>query len=397
MWTRPPFLAFIALVFAKTCCTAKTVYNISVVDNAPSTVDFISSDTGLDAPKVRPINASAIDWWYFDVVSTDPKSRASVVVVFSAGGMPGMPLRVQATVSFPNGTLTSTETPVPAESATVTAEGNGSSGDWHGSGITWRYSAPSGTYDILIDSPDLDMKGQIHFQPAHYPCGPALAGQNLEVGPNIGWANALPDAAATVNLMVGGTRLAEIHGQNWTPQPFGASVELWYWGHGRVGPYSVVWFDFLDLNGTEYGSAYVAKDKTILAASCDLRNIRVRPSGENATYPPGNDTGFPSGYHITLDLGAEGVLEMDASVVASLMSAPSYGRFVGNLTGSVTPVRGAGGYLMSGVALFEQFRPNAFSVIPTADWELQVDIWWYRVIALARYARLCASILFDCH
>ncbi|KAJ6486022.1 hypothetical protein DFH09DRAFT_1054425 [Mycena vulgaris] len=367
MWTRTPFLAFIALAFTKTCCTAKTVYNISVVDNGTSEVDFTSSAAGLDAPKIRPINATAIDWWYFDVVSTDPQSRASVVVVFSTGGAPDMPLRVQATVSFPNGTLTSTNTSVPADSATVTTEGNGSSGDWHGSGITWRYSARSGAYDIFIDSPGLDMKGQIHFQhhaPAHYPCGPAVAGQNMEVGPNIGWANALPDAAATVDLMVGGERLAfkgaGYHDKNWTPQPFGASVELWYWGHGRVGPYSVVWFDFLDLNGTEYGSAYVAKDDTILVASCNLSSIRVRPIGENATYPPGNDTGFPSGYHITLDLGVEGVLEMNAIVAAPLMSVPSYGRFVGNLTGSIKPARGAGGYLMSGTALFEQFRPNAF-------------------------------------
>jgi hypothetical protein len=133
---------------------------------------------------------------------------------------------------------------------------------------------------------------------------------------------------------------------------------LWYWGHGRVGPYSVVWFDSLDLNGTEYGSAYVAKDNTILVANCDLSSIRVRPKEENATYPPGSDIGFPSSYHITLDLGAEGVLEIDAIVVESLMPVPSYGRFVGNLTGSITPVGGAGGNLMSGVALFEQYRPN---------------------------------------
>ncbi|KAJ7225045.1 hypothetical protein C8J57DRAFT_1440143 [Mycena rebaudengoi] len=315
---------------------AKTVYNISVVANGTSEVDFTSSTAGLDAPKVRPINASAIDWWYFDVVSTDPNSRASVVLVFSAvGGVPDMPLRAQATVSFPNGTLTSTETVVPADRATVTTEGNGSSGDWHRSGFTWRYSAHSGAYDIFIDSQDLDMEGQIHFQPhapAHYSCGSAVAGQNMVVAPNIGWANALPDAAATVDLTVGGTRLAfkgaGYHDKNWSPQPFGASAALWYWGHGRVGPYSIVWFDSLDLNGTEYGSAYVAKDDTILVANCDLSSIRVRPKGENATFPPGSNTGFPSGYHITLDLGAEGVLEMDAIVVESLISVPSYGRFV---------------------------------------------------------------------
>jgi hypothetical protein len=44
--------------------------------------------------------------------------------------------------------------------------------------------------------------------PAHYPCGPAVAGQNMEVGPHIGWANAIPDAASTVELTINGTKLA---------------------------------------------------------------------------------------------------------------------------------------------------------------------------------------------
>lgn len=47
----------------------------------------------------------------------------------------------------------------------------------------------------------------MEIAPAHYPCGSAVAGQNMEVGPGTGWANAVPDATATVKLTVGGTNL----------------------------------------------------------------------------------------------------------------------------------------------------------------------------------------------
>jgi len=47
--------------------------------------------------------------------------------------------------------------------------------------------------------------------PAHYPCAPASAGgggkQTLQVAPHIGWANAVPDATASVDFTIQGTPL----------------------------------------------------------------------------------------------------------------------------------------------------------------------------------------------
>lgn len=43
--------------------------------------------------------------------------------------------------------------------------------------------------------------------PAHYACGPNQPGVNLEVSPNVGWANAMPDADAVVNFTIGGRAL----------------------------------------------------------------------------------------------------------------------------------------------------------------------------------------------
>jgi len=370
--TRIALLASIVLGLAHGSSGAKTVYYLSsTVGIGNSQVDFTSSNTGLDSPKIHPVNGSAFDLWYFDVVSTDPTSYASVVVVFydtaptafPAAGSPNTTLLASLAVTFPNGSLSSIGIPsVPADSATVTADGNGSSGNWHGTGFSWKYDAASGAYDVFIDSPSLDVKGQIHFKPRappRYPCGPARAGENMELVPNAGYSNGLPDAASTVDLLIGGERLAftgaGYHDKGWGPQPFATSVGSWYWGHGRIGPYSIVWFDILSPDGTEYVSAYAAKNDIALVTSCDLAGLRVRPTGENASYPPHSSTGKPSGYHITMDLGAEGVLDMNVSVVATLISIPIYARAVGHIRGSIRTAGKSGEAIMSGIALLEQF------------------------------------------
>ncbi|KAJ7124610.1 hypothetical protein C8R43DRAFT_1147309 [Mycena crocata] len=337
---------------------ATRVYNIpSAVSNTSSTALFTSTATCLDEPKISAVDASAFDWWYFDVVSTDPTSLASVVVVFYTTAPAAFPFfppfpfesvtLAQISVSFPNGTQFSSI--IPADGATVVSDGNASSGDWHGSGLKWTHHGDL-VYSVSVDVPDLGIIGSIRFRsivPAHYPCGPAVGGQDMQVAPHIGWANALPDAASTVELIVNGTKLAfsgaGYHDKNWSDQLFTANVASWYWGHGRVGPYSIVWFDYLALDGTEHVSAYAAQNGPILAASCDFTSIRVRPTGENATYPPVRRTGKPSGYHITLDLVDAGTLEVDVLVTGTLVDDgfSEYTRSIGNMTGVVVP-RGKG-------------------------------------------------------
>ncbi|KAF7334719.1 hypothetical protein MVEN_02302600 [Mycena venus] len=328
--------------------SASQVYDIpAAVSNRTTTALFTSSSSGLDAPKINPVNNSAFDWWYFDVVSTDPNSVASVVVQISG--------------SFPNGTPFNMF--VNGDGATVTADDNVSSGDWHGTGFKWIHTG-NATYTIQVDAPDIGVKGTISFHsiaPAHYPCGPMVVGQNMEVGPRIGWANAIPDAASTVELTVNGTELAftgaGYHDKNWSDQIFTTNITSWYWGHGRLGPYSIVWFDFLALDGTEYVSAYAAKYGTIIAASCESNSIRVRPTGQNATYPPHLSTPPPSGYHVTLDLENEGTLEVDVTVTEIVMDISEYTRSVGNMSGVVVPVGGQNERtVMGGKALFEQFK-----------------------------------------
>ncbi|KAJ7693083.1 hypothetical protein B0H17DRAFT_981939 [Mycena rosella] len=364
----------ISVLFA----SASHVYHIpSVVSNRSSTAHFTSAASGLDAPKIHPVNSSSFDWWYFDVVSSDPSSLASVVVAFYTTTANAFPFLApsdtvtvaQIAVSFPNGTTFGAT--VNADGATVTSDENLSSGDWHNSGFKWTHTGDS-TYTVVVDAPDIGVKGTISFHsvaPAHYPCGPAVAGQNMEVGPGIGWANAVPDAAAAVKLTVGGTKLVfkglGYHDKNWGNELFTTNIAVWYWGHGRLGPYSIVWFDFFALDGREYVSSYAAKDGRIIAASCAPNSIRVRPTGENSTFPPVLSTGNPSGYHITLALAPAATLEMDVVVTGILVDNvfSEYTRAVATITGRLVPAEGHqlghAAEVLKGKALFDQVKMTA--------------------------------------
>lgn len=197
-------------------------------------------------------------------------------------------------------------------------------------------------------------------------------GQTLEVAPYIGWVNAVPDAMASVDLVIGGSKLSftgvgyhdkvsmlpRFHAfsysfQNWSNQPFAQNVGSWYWGHGRLGPYSIVWYDYLTRDGAEFVSAYAARNNQIVTASCASTSIRVRPTGQNSTYPPVHGSGTPSGFHINLDLGTEGVLNVNVSERLVVLGGEGvYARWVGNMSGIIQ----GSGVVWEGVALYEEFN-----------------------------------------
>ena len=87
---RPLISGFIVLtpVLAHTprsSSSSRDVYYIHLKpENVVSNVVFKYSGAGLDAPKVKPVNTTTFNWWYFDAVSSDLASGdlSSVVVNF---------------------------------------------------------------------------------------------------------------------------------------------------------------------------------------------------------------------------------------------------------------------------------------------------------------------------
>ena len=79
----------------------------------------------------------------------------------------------------------------------------------------------------------------------------------------------------------------------------------------------------------------------------------MRPSGANDAYPPISSSGPPDGFTIALNLGADGILNVNVNVT-TINQAPSttYNRMLGSMVASID-----GGEMMTdGVALFEEFK-----------------------------------------
>ncbi|KAJ7222416.1 hypothetical protein GGX14DRAFT_428695 [Mycena pura] len=346
-----------------------TTFNIpSVAQNGTSNVQFTSSAPGLDAPKVNPVNGSTYDWWYFDVVDANPASKASVVAAFFASSHEAFALLDDEAslvtvgyvwMNFENGTMVSFHQ--IANGATIVLEGDSSNGVWHESGMQWTMDPTAKNVVITFDIPG-NLAGTVTLQstaPGHYPCGPVEGGQTMQVMPHVGWANLIPDGNASVDLLVKKTPLkfrgVGYHDKNWGDKPFTASVSTWYWGHGRVGPYSIVWFDVFDPTGQESVSAYVSKNDAIIVASCKPGSIKVRPMG-NASFPPFVGAAFPEGYHMVIDMADEGTLTVNATINAPNIGAnPVYFRGTAHLSAVVTPKKGKA-TTETGVALLEQFE-----------------------------------------
>jgi hypothetical protein len=73
--------------------------------------------------------------------------------------------------------------------------------------------------------------------------------------------------------------------------------------------------------------------------------------GKNSQYPPVIASGNTQGFHIDLDLGSEGILEVNVTSNVTLADAILYTRWSGTMSGGVK-----GGIVYTGVALYEEFK-----------------------------------------
>jgi hypothetical protein len=136
--------------------------------------------------------------------------------------------------------------------------------------------------------------------------------------------------------------------QNWAVSPYNEVLGTWYWGHARLGPYSISWIDALTHDMESFTSAYIALDGEILAADCGI--VRVRPTGGDLTYPPTPDTGIPTSYRIEMELGNGDFLTADMYGSATSLAFQDYTRYVGPINGTV------GDEALEGLASFEMFN-----------------------------------------
>ncbi|GFF67918.1 hypothetical protein IFM61392_06072 [Aspergillus lentulus] len=362
-------LFFLSLVLALAQLPPVSIYNITI-PSAPSPNLSLATFTTpstllsiLSKPKVHPINTTVFDWWYFDAVSSSNPNVSVVITLFTStptafpflpSSNPSSVLLSYIWISLANGTSYAAYT--NASLATVDAVCGVTRGIWHGSGVSFTGSE-EGAYEIVIDG-GLGVTGSMRLSSVanpHTPCGDNRlrlgdTGSTGAVG--IGWASLLPDAEASVDVLVGGARVrftgVGYHDKNWSDGPFEAAVRTWYWGRGRVGPFSVVWFDMLPLgNDTEVVSGYVAAGREVIVSGCEEGVVSVRPwkNGMAAAYPPVLGD-VPDGFRVVYSDGMEVDVTLGAMVAGD---GKYYARWTGTLTAKME------GEVYEGVGIFEQF------------------------------------------
>jgi len=327
--------------------------------NGTSTVQFtVDSNTGFDGPKIDFYNATSSQWWYFDVVSND---LTQSVVMTLMGNSPGaldspvglLPFNfIEVNIQLANGTLVALE--AGAESITITTAGNGSAGIMNGAGYSWSETADLSTLLIEIEDVTNNFAGTIQLNsdaPHHASCGPPVLGASLLVSPHLGWANAIPDATATVNFVLNDQQITYTgrgyHDSNWGDRSWTQDLGNWYWGHARLGPLSLVWFDMSDSTGVEHQLGYVAENGVAIANSCG--GMAVRPTGANDAYPPIPGL-LPTGFQIIYNMGNAGVLEVNITNHEAIVNYPGlYTRWVGSVSGGIQ-----GQTTYTGIGLYEE-------------------------------------------
>lgn len=76
------------------------------------------------------------------------------------------------------------------------------------------------------------------------------------------------------------------HDKNWGNKSIVDGPRYWDWGHGRLGDYSIVWYNLLDYAGNESRRSFVSKGGEALLVSCDPGAMVVRQRGGEAAWPP---------------------------------------------------------------------------------------------------------------
>lgn len=117
-----------------------------------------------------------------------------------------------------------------------------------------------------------------------------------------------------------------------------------------------MWFSAIDANNQSHASSYVARGDEVLLSSCDVKDLKVRPTGSSVNetrYPPMAGD-IPKGFTMEFCLGEES-LRVNASIVADVTGDQEYYmRWTARLEGDIWDGMEARG-LEGGVAVLEQF------------------------------------------
>jgi hypothetical protein len=162
-------LVLLWLKLAATQCLNKPLQFTNSLAKGPIQVQYKSCETGFDSPRLASINNTSYDWWYFDAVSED--ASQSIVVVFFGSGGNGFnyavtsarnPISMYIFATFPDGSPLIL--PIMASHADVWTEGHGASGNWEGSGGSFKGTPDLSQYTVTINNTVLGIQGTMKLK-----------------------------------------------------------------------------------------------------------------------------------------------------------------------------------------------------------------------------------------
>jgi hypothetical protein len=352
--------------------------------SGPVTAQFTSTpyEFAFSAPKISAINGTSFEWYYFDILSpssapslfTNASNLTSLVLILFLSTPASFPVlgpiesavSVVVTARVPNGSIYFSE--APAEKVLIASGGkvfgDGAAGDWVGANASFFGSRDLNEFKISVDTRSLDpvggVKADVVMQgraPAHYPCSADIGrvGEKLEIVPHLGWVNAVPDSDARgiIELSdgsryeIGGGENGAVgyHDHNWGDIPFPETIDEWYWGHARLGEWTLVFFDGTGKDGSPFADGYIAKDGEIVVVDCGESSVEVKEF---------RGDGGLTRLEVRYPLPKEKMLAVDVrAVTVNAFVEGVYERYEAVVTGGIVGKRN-----VTGVGMFEHFLPQ---------------------------------------
>ncbi|KAL4954199.1 hypothetical protein BDW69DRAFT_143372 [Aspergillus filifer] len=304
--------------------------------------DTIVGLSPFGGPHITVHNGSAYEWWYFDVVSHN--FSAAIVMQFYPAWFPDSNAILLNIVGVPNKDTVIRER-IPAGALEISTVGDGSQGYVKDGAMTWFGAPDLSVYNLTldVDVEGVSIKGTVSMHataPAHVECGLTKYGNLFTRSDVISWANAVPDAAAMVDLMVDGVGYSfegsGYHDQNWGLRPFTDDLTQWYWGHFTAGRYSVVYGYYWDASLNISSSIYLADEGTPLVYGCRDGLVQVTARGPGISVPV-VELEDVEGWDVVIDDPVEGRFSFFIeNTITTVRGDPTVTRFVGRVTGGRT-------------------------------------------------------------
>jgi hypothetical protein len=351
------------IAFSSIFCEADLFTNTVVNGDVPIVT---TAESSFDGPMIGGINATSLEWWYFDAVSENGEQQITVVFYRSQyfSGLPEINF-VEVVMVWPNGTTGRYE--FGANSSSVTTTGYGASGVWNGTGLAFTGTSTLSEYTITFNN-DIFLGGLAinSIAPAQYANGLPPGNPNASplAFPSIYWTNAIPAGVANCKLTVLGDVFTfqngvGYHDHNWGGEGIPAGIS-WYWGHATVGPYSYVYSDGEIVGGEQFGTAYLVDNGIIEVATrytpfATENNLAVViPFGNGTEFPPSDSSNLPSAFLVEF-ISSSGELwsfvEESVHIAENQYGPLTYTRWIGKVCGGQV-----GGPSVCGAGVWEWFR-----------------------------------------